>query len=480
MFSRLRGAGWLMVVWMMLMGWGTVSTLRAEGGNAETVRVSVASEGTQGNNFSYRPEISGDGRWVAFPSYASNLVLSDTNGIDDIFLHDRITGETTRISVASDGAESNGRSDFPMVSGDGRYIVFNSEATNLVANDTNGYEDVFVHDRDTGTTSLVSVALNGASGNHISSWAGISDDGRYVSFRSLATNLVPGDSPIPDIYVRDLLKGTTTRVSVSSDGTAANQPSEVGAISADGRFISFQSMATNLVPGDSNNANDIFVHDRTTGVTTLVSKATDGTQGDGPSWVAAISGDGQRVVFDSIATNLVAGDTNLRKDVFVHDRSTGITTRVSVRSNGVQGNAESLDPTISADRRFVGFSSDASNLVIGDTNADRDIFLHALDTGETTRVSVTSEGVQVTGYSYGTSLSNSGRTVAFLSHAGDVVPGDTNGVMDSFIHQTAGSPTAVRLASMNSTTDMRGSLVVLGVLMAGAGLIWGWLHRNRF
>ncbi len=465
MFRRLC---WMAFVWLMLIWPETVPPLRAEGGDAETVRVSVASDGTQGNSFSYRPRISGDGRWVVFPSHATNLVLSDTNGTQDIFLHDRITGETTRVSVASDGTEANGSSDLPVVSGDGRYIAFDSEATNLVANDTNGYSDVFVHDRDTGTTTLVSASSDGTQGNHYSSWSDLSDDGRFVSFRSLSTNLVSGDSPIPDIYVRDLMTGTTTRVSVSSDGTGGNESSDIGSLSADGRFVSFQSMSTNLVVGDTNNAHDIFVHDRTTGVTTLVSKATDGTQGDGPSWMAALSGDGQRVVFDSDAANLVAGDTNVRNDIFVHDLGTGVTTRVSVNSDGVQGNAESLAPDISADGRFVGFSSDASNLVTGDTNGERDIFLHSLDTGETTRVSVTSEGAQVTGYSYGTSLTNSGRTVAFLSHASDVVPGDSNAVVDSFVHQRAGSPSAVEVGSF--TGNHGGTWwpgIAAGVVLAG-------------
>jgi archaellum component FlaF (FlaF/FlaG flagellin family) len=465
-----------MVVLLVLMGQTTASVLWAEGGNAETVRVSVASDGTQGNSFSYRPAVSGDGRWVVFPSFAWNLVPSDTNTAQDIFLHDRITGQTTRVSVASDGTQANGDSDFPRVSGDGRYIVFDSVATNLVPGDTNGQSDVYVHDRDTGLTGLVSAASDGTQGNHYSSWADISDDGRFVSFRSLANNLVPGDSYTPDIYVRDLVANTTIRVSVASDGTAANDTSEVGSISADGRYVSFQSLASNLIPNDTNGVPDIFVHDRITGMTTLVSKSTNGTQGNSPSWLAAVSGDGQRVVFESLADNLVPQDKNLRMDIFVHDLSTGTTTCVSVSSGGVQGNAESTTPDISADGRFVGYSSDASNLVAGDTNAERDIFLHSLDSGETTRVSVKSDGGQLNGYSYGTSLSNSGRSIAFLSHAGDVVPGDTNGVVDSFVHQTVGSPTAVSLTSLNSTPA---APMPLWIGLIGIGVVLAWIGCNR-
>jgi Tol biopolymer transport system component len=339
--------------------------------------VSVASDGTQGNSHSGSPSISADGRYVAFASYASNLVPGDTNGVMDVFVHDRLTGQTTRVSVASDGTQGNGESRYPSISADGRYVAFMSYASNLVPGDTNGKADVFVHDRLTGQTTRVSVASDGTQGNGDSwGWPSISADGRYVAFESSASNLVPGDTNgRADIFVHDRLTGQTTRVSVASDGTQGNNSSVWPSISADGRYVAFMSYASNLVPGDTNGALDIFVHDRLTGQTTRVSVASDGTQGNGYSWDSSISADGRYVAFESWASNLVPGDTNGKQDIFVHDRLTGQTTRVSVASDGTEGNNNSGWPSISADGRYVAFHSDASNLVPGDTNGRADVFV---------------------------------------------------------------------------------------------------------
>jgi Tol biopolymer transport system component len=231
-----------------------------------TTCVSVASNGAQGNRQSTAPSISADGRYVAFASLASNLVSGDTNNEPDIFVHDRETGQTNRVSVASDGTQGNGGSYMPSISADGRYAAFKSSASNLVPGDTNGYEDIFVHDRETAQTERVSVASDGTQGNHWSSYLVISADGRYVAFASLASNLVSGDTNNElDIFVHDRETSQTKRVSVASDGAQADGGSWYNpSISADGRYVAFGSVASNLVPGDTNGMQDVFVHDRGT------------------------------------------------------------------------------------------------------------------------------------------------------------------------------------------------------------------------
>src|SRR5216117_509323 len=266
-------------------------------GAQTTERVSVASGGTtEGNDTSLGSALSADGRFVAFDSAATDLVAGDTNGVSDVFVHDRQTGTTERVSVASDGAQGNGRSGLvtfafpPALSADGRFVAFVSFATNLVAGDTNGATDVFVHDRQTGTTERVSVASDGTESNAASLGSALSADGRFVAFQSDATNLVAGDTNgATDVFVHDRQTGMTERVSVASGGTEGNGFSAGLALSADGRFVAFHSTATNLVAGDTNGATDVFVHDRQTGTTERVSVDSDGTQGNGPSAGAALS-----------------------------------------------------------------------------------------------------------------------------------------------------------------------------------------------
>ncbi len=406
----------------------------------ETQRVSVASDGIQANNSSFTfPAISANGRYVAFQSNASNLVAGDTNGVADVFVRDLVTGETTRVSVATDGSQGNGPSgDRLSISADGRYVAFSSVASNLVTGDTNLASDIFVHDRLTGETTRISTATDGSQGNSSSTFASISGDGRYVAFESDATNLVPGDTNLStDIFVHDRLTGETTRVSVATNGTQANSFSDEPAISADGRYVVYGSYASNLVPGDTNGVTDVFVYDRTSGTTRRVSVASDGTQGNGFSPFATISGDGRYIAFGSEATNLVPGDTNNAVDNFIFDQVTGQTTRISVASDGTQANSDSGGRSISADGNYVAFWSAASNLVAGDTNNAPDIFLYNRITGETTRVSVASDGTQGDSSSGGSGnsigLSADGRYVVFSSSATNLVPGDTNGFRDIFV-----------------------------------------------
>jgi Tol biopolymer transport system component len=220
----------------------------------------VTSDGSEANSYSGEPSISSDGRWVAFESGASNLVSGDTNAAPDIFVHDRETGTTTRVSIASNGAQSNNGSFAPSISADGTQVVFYSNASNLVAGDTNGVADVFVHDRQTGKTTRASLASNRAQSGGFSDAASISADGRWVVFASRAENLVSGDTnDSTDVFVHDRYTGETVRASVAANGAQAESYSNFPSISGNGRWIAFASPAKNLVAQDTNNALDVFV-----------------------------------------------------------------------------------------------------------------------------------------------------------------------------------------------------------------------------
>ncbi len=349
-----------------------------------TVRASVSSVGAEGNSNSFSFSVSADGRRVAFYSYATNLVPGDTNGLADVFLRDTLAGTTVRASVSSAGVEGNGNSWYPMVSGDGRYVAFESAASNLVPGDTNAVTDVFLRDTLGGSTVLATVGLGGAAANAGSYSAAVSSDGRYVAFWSHASNLVAGDvNGYGDVFLRDMLAGTTALISVSSAGVQGNDmsgwisPGASLSLSADGRYVAFVSRASNLVPGDTNATFDIFLRDTVAGKTTRASVDSAGAQGNGSSYFPSVSADGRVVAFESWATNLVPADTNGWKDVFVRDVLTGTTARASVDSLGAQASdGHSGSPALSADSRFVACYSGASNLVPGDGNAEEDAFLH--------------------------------------------------------------------------------------------------------
>jgi Tol biopolymer transport system component len=407
-----------------------------------TTLVSIASTGGQVMGAgSQEPAVSADGRFVTFVTDASNVVPGDTNGAFDAFVRDRLTSETTRVSVSSTGAEGDGGGGATSISADGRFVEITSGSTNLVAGDTNGAYDSFVHDSFSGVTELISVSSTGEQGNDWSFSGQISADGRFVAFESRATNLVPGDTNgWSDIFVHDRLTGATTRVSVSSLGGQANGFSEVAAISADGRFVAFHSFASNLVDGDTNNGFDVFVHDLATGTTERVSVSSTGEQGDLSAFTPSISADGRFVAFSANATNLVAGDTNGTVDVFVRDRANATTERVSLSTAGAEANDRCDVPSISADGTRVAFHSLSSTLVARDTNGLNDVFVRDRTTGETRRVSVytpspKAPGLQVSGNSMNPAMSADGKLVAFDSDASKLVMGDRNGWRDVFVHE---------------------------------------------
>jgi Tol biopolymer transport system component len=414
---------------------------------ATTERVSVGTAGEQGNDMAGRfagPAIDADGSVVAFDSAASTLVADDRNGEVDVFVRDRATNTLERVSIRSNGAQGNDDSTRPALDAAGNRVAFDSSASNLVSGDTNQQLDVFVHNRTTHRTQRVSVSSDEAQANGSSHSPSIA--GRFVTFISSAPNLVPDDTNgAEDVFVRDLVAGTTERVSVSSTGAQGNSSSTAASISAGGRYVAFSSFASNLVPGDTNGAFDSFVHDRQTGLTERVSVNSAEIEGNAMSVDPSVSRNGRFVALYADATNLVADDTNDRTDIFVRDRLLGTTERVSVSSGEQQANGSSPEPgvrgftasgpDITPDGRYVAFFSSATNLVPDDTNTCPlffeepgtcpDAFVRNRAAGTTTRVSLFPDGTQSNERNSDPAISDDGLVVAFWSAAA-LVPDDTN------------------------------------------------------
>ena len=439
MFKPLSRPFWSLILTVMASITFLMSSHHSHAAPGDIVRVSVASDGTEGNGFSDGAAISADGRYVAFASDSTNLVSGDTNDRDDIFVRDTQTNSTSRVSLSSTSAEADSDSQNPAISGDGRYVAFASLATNLVTGDTNNAWDIFVHDRQTGQTSRVSVASGGTEGNGESRSPAISADGRYVAFRSLASNLVTNDTNNGnDIFVHDTQTGHTSRVSIASDGTEANDDSGGVAISADGRFVTFYSAATNLVSNDNNARRDIFVHDTQTGTTTRVSVASDGTESNWNSWNPAISADGRYITFSSEATTLVSDDENgTTEDIFLHDTQTQTTTLISRADDGSKGNDDSTFPAISDDGRFITYHSRANSLTPEETHDQENVFLYDQQLGTTKLVSVTLSGDGTDYEAIFPVISGDGQFIAFISADPDFVSGDNNDELDVFVYENS-------------------------------------------
>lgn len=407
---------------------------------AQSTRLaSVSTSGGFSNGSSFTGGVSADGRFVVFQSTSKDLVSPpDLNNVQDVFVFDRATGVTTKVSVDSSGATGNSFSSVVRhpVSADGRITAFVSNANNLVPGDTNGFSDVFVHDSLTGATTRVHVDSLGNQANGASVSASLGSDGRYVTFRSAANNLVAGDTnAVDDGFLHDRLTGQTTRFSVDALGNQANAASGAGNITNDGLFVVFDSDANNLVAGDTNGSTDVFVKDLVSGAIVRVSTDAAGSQVSGDSNVMDISPDGRFIGLWSFSANLVPGDTNGLDDAFVKDRLTGAVERVSVSTSGAQGNSQSVFRSISADGRFALFEGASSTFVAGDTNGAWDVFLRDRVSGTTRRVSLTSTGAQVNGMSLVSYLAQDGRTVVFYSEGTNVLPGDTNTFGDIFVRE---------------------------------------------
>jgi Tol biopolymer transport system component len=392
---------------------------------AKTRLISRSSEGMQGNSHSRASDISSQGRFIAFVSGSTNLVSGDDNKVDDIFLRDRRTGKTQRVSVSSSGTEANAPSSEPAISAGGRIIAFTSEASNLVRSDRNGERDVFIHNRKTDRTRRISLSSTGGEGNGISFQPAVSADGRKIAFTSDASNLVkPDANSTSDIFVRILARRRTKLVSVSSQGERAESFSAFPAISGDGRIVSFTSFASNLVPRDRNEDADVFVRNLAEGMTARVSVASNGREGDGGSDLSsALSFDGRFVAFDSAAENLVPRDDNGFYDVFVRDRALRETTRVSVDSGGRQRDVINNLGGMSAGGQFVAFDSEDGNS-----------YVHDRLTATTTVVGVAFDGDLANDQVSDPAISADGRFVTFTSVATNLIPRDENGdISDVFL-----------------------------------------------
>lgn len=396
-----------------------------------TALLSVASDGASTNGDSFDPALSVDGAAVAFTSVATNLTASGSAGVVNVFVRDR-TGRTMQASDAPDGLAGDGDSGSPALSGDGGVVAFDSFATNLVSEDTNGVSDVFVRDLTSGRTSRVSVDSAGREGNGHSFSPSISADGHIVAFASDATALVTGDqNRAGDVFVHDRRTAQTSRVSATSDGASGNGDSFSPAISADGRFVAFVSNATNLVRGDTNGATDVFVHDRKAGRTSRVSVAFDGRQLHGDAYSPSISGDGGIVAFATVAGNATPADDNAASDVFVHDRNAGRTLLASAAQDGRISNRGSFAPALSADGRLVAFVTDGA-LVAEDRNNTEDVYVFDLTAGAVRRLSLASDGSEGNQPSTGPSISGDGGAIAFESLSSNLVAADSNLAKDVF------------------------------------------------
>lgn len=391
----------------------------------------------QGNGASRNISLSANGNYMAFESLATNLVSStslggeDTNNESDIFVYDIALCETERISLSSAQVQADSDSYAPSISNDGRYVAFSSDATNLVADDTNGFRDIFVFDRTSGTTVRASLSSMNEQGFENSNMPEIAGDGLAVAFRSSSHELVLDDTnSADDMFVRDLLNGSTTRVSVATGGGQGNAPvAGRPSISDSGRYVAFSSFANNLVSSDGNSHYDVFRHDRQTGTTIRISVSSSGTGGNFHSFLPSISRYGEFIAFTSEATNLVSGDTNNVSDIFLRDVATGTTSRVSLAVGGGQANNASAAPSISMFGDIIAFSSLASNLVVGDTNGIEDVFVFDSNSGQTVRRHAAIQPNQI---SLAPNLASYGLWVGFESDASNLVTNDTNGLRDVF------------------------------------------------
>ena len=433
MKKKLYGAAALGVVGVLALSFARpgITSATVPGVN---LRASVDSSGNQSNQSSYYGSTNGNGRYVVFESEANNLVSGDTNSARDIFVRDTIGGTTVRASVSSSGAQSNADSGFARISNDGRYVVFASMASNLVSGDTNNTYDVFVRDLTAGTTARVSTTSSGGQSNQASSWPDVSADGRYVVFESPATNLdgsISGSITGYQVYVKDTQTGAIKMLSRDSSNGAGNGDSRQPQISCDGGTVAFYSEASNLVSGDTNGVSDIFVDSLGWNADTLTNATING---NAYSNAVSISCDGNAVALQSAASNLVSGDTNSAQDIFEYNRLTQSFERVSVDSSSTQAVGNSSFPAISGDGRFVTFQN-SSQMQANDTNNSSDTYIRDIKNGTTQLVSI-----NVSSYGSGNTdmsdISDDGSFVVYASPMSTLVSGDTNGYQDIFESQT--------------------------------------------
>jgi RHS repeat-associated protein len=390
------------------------------------------SGGVQGDGDSELPAVSADGRYVAFQSAASNLVVPDPSLKDDIFVADRTTGALSLSSVSTSGVRGDGHSFGAAISADGRYVAFASFARNLADDITTpvGKSQIYRRDRTSGITTLVSAGLAGAGGNGSSGLGfrvAISADGQFVAYDSIATDLIsPDANSRSDTFVWDAASSATTLVSLSTAGVQGDGDSSQPSLSGDGRYVAYESFATNLTTGGTNGQGQIYVRDRTASTTTKVSISTGGAEGNAQSRNAAVSADGRFIAFDSTSTNLTADPKFFAtlNDVYARDQTSGTTVRVSLDSSGLPVNGNSKDAAVSSDGTRISFTSDAS---FGPPDPADEIYVRNQTTGEVVLVSVSSAGAAGNGHSENSSISGDGLVTAFRSLATNLVTPPTSG-----------------------------------------------------
>jgi Tol biopolymer transport system component len=443
--------------------------LAAVAGAQSTARVSVTPAGVQAASSSFRAAITPDARFVAFQSYAGNLVAGDTNADSDVFLRDFTAGTLERVSVTNGGAQANQASSGPALSADGRFVAFSSSASNLVAGDTNANNDAFVRDRQAGTTVRVSVSSSGAqcSGAFATS---ISGDGRWIAFMSPDSAIAPGDNngANSDVFLRDRISNTTARVSVNDAGVGADGPAAEGMLSADGRFVAFSSSATNLAAGTPSSSWCIFVRDLQASATEAINITSWGSIAGGYAQQPSISADGRYVAFAS-SSGLIFGDLNFKDDIYVRDRLSATTVRASHAPGGASSDGWCLQPAISSSGRFVAYHSNASDLVGGDTNGEWDVFVNDLQTGATTRECVSSAGVEPNGRSDYPAFAVDGRFVVFECSASNLVANDTNNAWDIFLRDRQPAPPVIYCTAKPNSLACLPAIGFTGAASASAG-----------
>ncbi|MEM6979881.1 MAG: GEVED domain-containing protein, partial [Planctomycetota bacterium] len=422
------------------LGWMGDFVVNPEGqlgnspGMIDSVSINSDLPAPDHNSFNRKESVSQDGRYVVFESDASNLVPNDTNGYRDIFLHDRETGHTTRISTSSSQAQANGYSYQPSISSDGRFVAFASVATNLVTESVNGFENIYVKDLSNNTLTLASSGIGNAAGNASSYGPSMSGDGRFVTFYSFASNLVTGDTNgRSDVFLNDLSNGTLSLISTDTFGNQGSENSYYPSISDDGRYIAFESRADNLHDDDSDQLADVFVKDAIDGSLELISTSDAGVKGNSDSSNPLIDGTGRNVAFHSYASNLIPNDVNGNADVFLKNLDQDSLKLVSQDTQGNQGNYGSFSPSISHDGLRVAFSSYATNLAADDTNDSTDVFVRDVNSGKTIRVSLANDGNQASDSSHQPAISSDGKFVSFYSSSGNLVESDSNGYYDVFV-----------------------------------------------
>ncbi len=409
-------------------------------------RVSVSTTGVQGNGDSYSACISADGRYVAFVSTSTNLVAGDTNGQPDIFVHDRSYGSTVLESVSSLRVASNGASFAPALSADGRVLVFETLGSTLFADDTNGARDIVLRDRVTGFARRASLTWNGGGSNGDSREPSLSEGGEFVGFSSSGTNLVPADgNNLADAFVFDVASGTSDRFSTSGGGRRPSGDFVNPTVAGDGRFVTFETSASTLVSNDTNGTTDIYLRDREVGVTARVSLASGGGQANGSSWEGTATPDGRHVAFTSNSSNLTPQGGYGPSQIYVHDRTTQITVLASVSANGQPADNGCGNASLSSDARFVAFWARAGNWGFG---GQAHVYVRDRLLGTTQILTLAASGAPGDAESYSPHMSLNGRYVVFESRASNLTPGDQWNTSDIF-HVDRGTGAIRRLTPGN-------------------------------